>query len=238
MYSACIWIASKMEDMTPPRSEDLVYISDFSFTPDKLRSLETRICKVLQFRLHRVTPFHFVHVNLRASQACAAPNCHHFLGRASAMQQMTLYLLEISRSCYLLSHRKPSLIAAACVYLARATLGVGEKVQQHGSKGGDGNNSHGSVSVYWTKTLEYYTGYTVSDLKDTVLKIHRLQISAEKSSNGVAPAFSKYKTEANLRVSLRTVRRVEELGFFGTTEMMTMIKHDDMIVDDENAVVL
>jgi cyclin-A len=217
--SACMWIASKMEDMTPPRTEELVYISDHSFTSERLCFLETRICRELQFRLHRVTPFHFVHVYLRASQACASPSCHHFLDHA-VMQQMTFYLLELSRSCYMISHRKPSLLAAACVYLARATLGLRDK-QPNGE------------NVFWTKTLEYYTGYSVDGLKDTVLEIHRLQTAAEKnSSHGVTPAFAKYKTEAYLRVSWKTVRRVEDLG------LATTMKHEDINVNEVHTVIV
>lgn len=241
--SACMWIASKMEDMTPPRTEDLVYISDYSFSSEKLRSLETRICQELQFRLHRVTPFHFVSVYLRASQAaCADVAAHH----TDLVLHLTLYLLELSRSCYALSLRKPNLLAAACVYLARATLGLREKplwqsrpvlfnitpTAGDADAGKRTNLNQNNRSAFWTETLEYYTGYSVEHLTDTILQIHRLHTAAELSSTGVTPAFTKYKTDAHHRVSLKTVVRVEDLGF------VTAISHEDLTVNTEHAVLL
>jgi Cyclin, C-terminal domain/Cyclin, N-terminal domain len=193
--SACIWMASKMEDRTPPDIRDLEYISDYSVTPSQMRALEEKICSALSFRLHRVTPFQYVQVYLRASEQGRDPMT------SSPLRSMTLYLLELSRYSFRISDQPASVIAAACVYLARATLGIQDF-------------SHcADTGQYWTKTLEYYTGYKMDDLKVIVLCLHSLQISAESSSIGVAPAYGNYRTEAHFRVSARTVRRVEDLGF-------------------------
>jgi len=189
-----------MEEVYPPRNEKFVYISDYSFTSDRFNHLESRICKFLEFRLQRVTPFHFVHIGLRASQACVAAACPHFLDH-TVVKELTLYLLELSRASYGLSLRKPSLLAAACMYLARATLGMRAPTDQ----AVEGNE-------FWTKTLQYYTGYRVQDLTGTALRIHQWHMAAENSSTGVTPAFSKYRGETHLRVSLKTVPRVEDLG--------------------------
>lgn len=211
-----------MEDRSPPSVEDLVYISDYSFSSDKLRRLETRICNMLEFRLQRTTPFQFLQVNLRASQACPLANCHRYLDN-SLLLNMTLYLLELSRSSYILSSSPPSILSAACVYLARATLGL--RAKQHEAA----VDEHG----IWTKTLEFYTGYSVKDLTDTVLQIHRLQLGAELSDNGVAPAFLKYKKADTLFASLKTVLRVEDLG------LATHMEHDDLaIAAEEHSVLL
>lgn len=183
-----------MEDRTPPDIRDLEYISDYSVTPSQMRALEAKICSALSFRLHRVTPFHYVHIYLLASEHGQDPTL------SGPLPSMTLYLLELSRYSFRLSDQPASLIAAACVYLARATLGIQEA-------------SHTDDGRYWTKTLEYYTGYNMGDLKVIVLCLHSLQISAESSSIGVAPAYGNYRTEAQFRVSSKTVRRVEDLGF-------------------------
>jgi len=202
--SACLWIASKIEEIYPPRNDKFVYISDYSFSSEKLINLETRICSLLEFRLQRVTPFHFAHVNLRASQACAVAACPHFLDH-SVVLEMTLYLLELSRASYVLSLRKPSLVAAACMYLARATLGLRAPPSHAAHESG-----------FWTQTLQYYTGYSVQDLTGTVLRIHQWHMAAESAPAGVTPAYNKYRTEAHLRVSLKTVLRVEDLGLAST----------------------
>jgi len=216
---ACLWLAAKIEEVYPPRNERFVYIADYSFTADKLNHLETRICKLLQYRLQRVTPFHFVYVNLRASQACEAVACPHFLDH-TVVKEVTLYLLELSRASYVLSLRKPSLLAAAAMYLARATLGIRAPADQ----AVEGNE-------FWTKSLEYYTRYSVKDLTGTALRIHQWHLSAESSPTGVNPVFTKYKAEAHLRVSLKTVPRVEDLGL--ETEMT---HNEDMLIDENKEV--
>jgi len=193
-FSACIWMASKMEDRTPPEIRDLEYISDYSVTPSQMRALEARICCVLSFRIHRVTPFHFVQLYLRASAKGRDP-------QDGPLRSMTLYLLELSRYSHRISEQPASLIAAACVYLARATLGISEAEELP------------TDGTFWTKTLEHYTSYSTEDLKYVIWTVHSLQLSAESSSIGVAPAYGNYNTDARFRVSARTVRRVEDLGF-------------------------
>lgn len=214
---ACLWIAAKIEEVYPPRNERFVYIADYSFTSDKLSHLETRICKLLQYRFQRVTPFHFVGVNLRVSQACEAAACPHFLDH-TVVKELTLYLVELSRASYVLSLRKPSLLAAAATYLARATLGIRAPANQAVEGGNE----------FWTKSLEHYTGYSVQDLTGTALRIHQWHLAAESSPSGANPVFTKYKTEAHLRVSLKTVPRVEDLG------LETEMTHNGDVLIDEN----
>ena len=159
------------------------------------------------------------------------------------MLHLTLYLLELSRSSCALSHRKPNLLAAACVYLARATLGLRESLYQSrpvlqnitaSGDAGKRQNMHpkNNRGAFWTKTLEYYTSYSVDDMTDTILQIHRLHTAAELSSTGKTPAFTKYKTDARFRVSLKTVVRVEDLG------LVTTIRHEDLTVNGEHAILL
>jgi hypothetical protein len=203
-----------MEDKDPPSFDDFVYISDHSFTSNKLRQLESRVCKELEFRLHRVTPLHFITEFLRASHAC--PNgCCHF--DHSVLRQLVLYLLELSRIPADLGRRKPSLVAAATIYLARATLGLRERRSDHAV------DRHG----YWTKTLQHYTGYSIKDLKKTVLTIHKYQLAAEESNYNAS--FAKFKLKKYKHVSLKTVLRIEDLGF------ETADSHDDLEIDEQGA---
>lgn len=207
-FSACMWIASKMEDKSPPSVDDFVYISDHSFTSNYLRLIEEKICRLLEFRLHRVTPMHFVNYLLRASHACPSRGCQfdHVLLRRS-----TEYLLSLSRlSWHLSSHTEPSRLAAAAVYLARATIGITQGHAQHRV------DAHG----YWTKTLEYYSGYSLADLRSTVLALHRYQSAAEESDK-IRGTYIKYGQRAFGKVSLKTARRVEDLGF------SVRVRHDE-----------
>jgi hypothetical protein len=199
VYSACAWIASKMEDRNPPLQDDFVYISDQSVSSGMLRRFEKRICKELGFNLHRLTPIHYANSFLRASNACPCLSCPF---DHPVLRQLFLYLIELARIPVALVDSPPSLVAAAAVYLARATLGLREEdpTRQAGA----------NENCYWTKTLQHYTGYSVEDLKDTVLRIYEYQLQAEQLA--IAP-YIKFRSKARLHVSLKTVVRIEDLGF-------------------------
>jgi Cyclin, C-terminal domain len=141
-----------------------------------------------------------------------------------------LYLIEIGRSSNVLSDKPPSLLAAAAVYLARATLGIQNKepLAAGGSGGGIipqhsvvpptsllAQNAAAATTTgkYWSRTLAYYTGYDVCEMVPIIRHLHALHKAAESRPNEApSPAFTKYQTSAHYRVSLKTVRRVEDLG--------------------------
>ena len=211
-HSACTWVAAKMEDRSPPSMDDLVYISDRSFHTETLRQLEQRICRQLAFALHRVTPLHYLNQFLRASRSCSCASC---LFDHPVLRKLVLYLLELSRVSFDLSYRPPSLVAAAAVYLARATLGLRETHPDRklGTTG------------YWTRTLQYTTGYSLRDLEGTALLLHRYQLGSESSKTSAS--FIKYKKRNLMSVSCRTVPRVEDLDFD------VPVRHDDFVFHPE-----
>lgn len=193
LCSACAWIAAKLEDKSAPSVEEFVWISDYSFTSDTLRSLEERVCQELSFRFSCVTPFHFVNIFLRASNACPNGRCEF---DHPVLRQVVMYLLALSRLSYQLSLCKPSLLAAAAVYVARATVGI--------------RDSHPAHAVhpegFWTRTLEYYTGYKREDIRDAVMIIHRYQLGAEKAEN-IKGIFTKFSKSSHHCASLKTAVR-------------------------------
>jgi hypothetical protein len=123
---------------------------------------------------------------------------------------MTMYLLELSRVSFDLSYRPPSLITAAAVYLARATLGV------------RGNETRG----FWSRTLEHTTGYSVEDLKDTVLFLLKYHLSAETNNNTHA-TFTKYRKRSVCAVATKTAPRLDEL-----VDLDLDVLHEDLIFDE------
>jgi Cyclin, C-terminal domain len=165
-----------------------------------LRSLEAKVCKQLQFRFQRVTPVHFLSLFLRASHACASGKYCQF--ENVVLRHMCMYILELSRLSIELSVQKPSLIAASSLYMARVTLGLRETNLEHCVDG----------DRYWTKTLLHYTGYTVSQLKEASLHIHKYFVSAE-SSETLNASYLKFKKSFYRSVSLKTVPSIECLGF-------------------------
>jgi hypothetical protein len=196
--SACLWIACKMEEVEPPSVEDFVYISDNSYPSQQIINMEMSVCEALRFRLWQVTPFQFVYEFLRASHACSNPGCLP-TSHNHVLRNMVLYLIEIARVPYELCGRSPSLIAAAAVYLARATLGMRDAAHAADTSG------------IWTLTLLHYTGYSVDQLKETVSLIHQHHRVAGEGS--LKQVFAKFLKEKYFRVSLKTALNAEDLGF-------------------------
>lgn len=186
--ATCTWLACKIEEQNPPEVSQIAYVSDNIYSIEQIKRMERRVCNALGWALARQTPYPFIHEFMRASHECPNPSCE----LPPTFHHMVSYLLELGRLPYTPVTKKPSLLAAAAVYLARVTLGIG---------GGE----------WWTRTLEYYTGYSKDDLKEVVLSIHSYQIASEDST--LKSAFTKYRNKKYRRVALKTVPREEDLGF-------------------------
>lgn len=181
--------------------------------------MEARVCRALKFNLNFCTPVQYVDRFLRASYVTSEGNVAS-AGVASGRQGMSMavmascannprnvlmnklvhYLLDLAVLEYKLVAKKPSLVCAAAVYLARATLGVCDPASDPMSLG-----------RYWSKTLEYYTGYDQWDLEESVRLLYRLQDNAEESN--LSCVFKKHKGVKTKRVAMKTVVNEEELGF-------------------------
>lgn len=200
---ACTWIAAKMEEVEAPSVDDFVYISDNIYRREQILDMEMDVCTALKFHLQHVTPVSYAHEYLLASEA--GP-CNPTMPTGPAfhpvLRHMVYYLLELSRLSYDLVATKPSLVAASAVYLARATLGIREMSP---TKAVDSNG-------YWTKTLEFYSSYSVEELKDTVRVLLHHQREAETSN--LKAVFNKYRKDKFMYVSTKTVLNHEQLDLY------------------------
>jgi len=197
---ACTWIAAKMEEVEAPSVDDFVFISDNIYRREQILDMEMDVCTALKFHLQHVTPVSYAHEYLLASEA--GP-CNSSMPTGPAfhpvLRHMVYYLLELSRLSYDLAATKPSLVAASAVYLARATLGISETsptktVDPHG---------------YWTKTLEFYSGHSVEEMKGTVRVLLHLQQEAEASN--LKAVFNKYSKDKFMYISTKTVLNHKQL---------------------------
>ena len=170
-------------------------ISDNSVATAKLRELEFRVFRQLRFSLHCLTPLHYLNAYLRAWRACPCRNCEY---DHPVLREMVMYLLCLARLPSGLMDQRPSLLVAAALYLASATLGIRD------------SRTPAYPHKYWSRTLQYYTGYSVSDLCRSVLLIYNYQLQAGELGRG---PFDKYKVESCLKVSLIAARRLEDLQF-------------------------
>lgn len=243
--ATCVWMACKIQEITPPKSSEIKYVSDHIYSKQQITRMERRVCNALNFSFFKApTPHQFLYEYMRASLAeCVSEQTWPVLSRSfaktsaipgsaigvrfathSVFRDMTHYLLELGRLPYGPTGRNPSLLAAAAVYLARVTLGIPAALKNATESAASitSNSTYlssfsesvrdlTSVSYYWTPTLEYYTGYKQRDLRETVFEIHEYQMAAESSN--LRAVFNKYKSKSYHRVALKTVVRVEDLGF-------------------------
>ena len=214
ILSVCSWLASKFEDHKPPSQEDFSFISDHSVSTGKLRRMEFRLCRLLDFNLSRLTPFHFLNTFLRASNACPCRTCEY---ENPILREMVNYLLCLARLPCELMDTRPSLVAAAALYLARATLNIRNPVNHSSSQ-------RDYPHTYWSPTLEHYTNYTPTHLRRSVLLIYRYQLQAQQLE---IAAYQKYKDTSKYRVALKTARRLEDLDLPGMT-----LTHEDWNLTD------
>ena len=191
-------MASKMEDRDPPLMEDFFYISDQSVSTYAIRNMESRVCKILEFRLQRLTPIQYFPTFLRAGRHCQDPACTY---QSSVQHHMVMYLVTLGRLSYTLSRFGPSVLTAAAVYLSRVTLDIAEESNE------DEDSEHGK---YWSARLAHYTGFSKDDLKNPVFLLYHYQLKAEELNVAVFHHFTKTKFDS---VSIRTAPRLEDLGF-------------------------
>ncbi|KAF5838234.1 A-type cyclin [Dunaliella salina] len=107
---ACMWIASKFEEIYPPNVNDFCYITDNTYTKEQMVDMEELVLKKLKYELTVPTSKTFLR---RLLQVCNPDEYLHFLSNYLAEAA----LLDNSMLCFL-----PSQVAAASVYLANLML--------------------------------------------------------------------------------------------------------------------
>ncbi|KAI3682308.1 hypothetical protein L1987_82204 [Smallanthus sonchifolius] len=130
-------IASKYEEIWAPEVNDLVQISDRAYEHRHVLVMEKRVLGRLEWNLTVPTPYVFLLRFIKA--ATAAP-------LETNMENMVYFYAELGMMNYEVIIRFcPSMVAAAAVYAARATLNKGD---------------------VWHETLEMHTGFTEAQVMD------------------------------------------------------------------------
>eukprot|EP00798_Chlamydomonas_sp_ICE-L_P005764 gene5764-6061_t len=108
--AACMWVASKYEEIYPPSAADFVYITDNTYTRDQVLQMEEAVLKILDYELTVPTAKLFLR---RLLQVCNPDELLHYLSN---------YLTEVSLLDHNMLQFLPSEIAAASVYLSNLIL--------------------------------------------------------------------------------------------------------------------
>lgn len=161
---SCMLIASKYEEICAPQVDEFCYITDNTYGREEVLEMEKRVLNHLQFQLAGPTTKTFLRRFIWAAQAGQ---------KISTLQLEFLgnYLAELTLVEYGFLQYLPSMIAGSAVFLAKVTLDPSTKP--------------------WNPTLQHYSGYKPSELKECVKAIHDLQCNKK---NCTLPAVrEKYK---------------------------------------------
>ncbi|CAH1422573.1 unnamed protein product [Lactuca virosa] len=170
----CMLIASKYEEMCAPSVEEFCFITDNTYTKSEVVNMEGQVLNELNFQFSAPTTKTFLRRFLRAAQASnQSPNFE--------LEFLANYLAELTLIDYNFLVFVPSNVAASVVFLARWMLDQSRHP--------------------WNDTLEHYTNYKPSDLKNTVLALHGLRSSDISSPlNAIRSKYNqdKFKCVASL----------------------------------------
>eukprot|EP00249_Psilotum_nudum_P011730 c23349_g1_i2 orf=384-1925(+) len=149
---SCMLVAAKYEEICSPQVEEFCYITDNTYSREEVLEMERRVLRYLHFELTGPTTKSFLRRFIRAAQAgMKTPNLQlEFLGN---------YLAELTLVEYSLLKYLPSVIASAAVFMAKVTLDP--------------------TTRPWDATIQHYTGYRPSELKECVQAIHDLQCNTK-----------------------------------------------------------
>jgi cyclin B len=127
-----MFIASKYEEVCPPELKDFLYVTDQACTRDQLIMMELDLLQVLQFSLTVPTAWRFLErfCRLVEADACSA--------------SLAQYLCELALVDYHMVKHKPSLQAAAALFLALKIL---------------------KIEPAWTPRLELLTTYAMAEVR-------------------------------------------------------------------------
>ncbi|XP_056850151.1 cyclin-A2-4-like isoform X2 [Raphanus sativus] len=152
-FGLVVFLKRKYEEINAPRIEELCFITDNTYTRDEVLEMESQVLKHFSFQIYTPTSKTFLRRFLRAAQAS------HLMMPSVEMEFLANYLTELTLiECQFLKYL-PSVIAASAVFLARWTIN---------------QSSHP-----WNATLEHYTTYKASDLKECVQALQDLQLNTK-----------------------------------------------------------
>ncbi|XP_021759529.1 putative cyclin-A3-1 [Chenopodium quinoa] len=157
-------IASKYEEIDPKPVEKFCDMTENTYTKQEVVDMEVDVLKTLNYEMGNPTVKSFLRRFTRVAQGNSkTPNLQlEFLG---------YYLAELSLLDYGCVKFLPSMVAASVIFLAKFTT----QPKKHP----------------WNSSLQSYTGYKPSDLKECVLRIQDLQL--DRRGGSLVAVRNKYK---------------------------------------------
>lgn len=138
--ATCLLIASKFEELSPPLVADFLYLCDDAYNAEQMLAMEREILAVLGYDINAPVAYRFLR---RLARAASASMETHTMAR---------YIAEHSLHEYEFVDVRPSLVAAASMYLALRMKKLGG----------------------WTPTLKHYSGYSVDEMLPLVERLNNM----------------------------------------------------------------
>ena len=174
-------LASKFEEIYAPAVDEFVYISDNTYTHEEIVRMESKVCKILNFKMTVSTTTSFLTRFIQAAHAD-----QKLLTDSAGTEDnkekapfFAKYVSELALQEYNMLKYKPSMIAAASVSLSRRTC---------------------NITPIWHDTLAHYTQYEHGELRQCERALRRLQRQA--GSSELRAIYEKYQGSQFKRVSL------------------------------------
>jgi len=174
-------IAAKVEEIYPPKLNDLIYICGGAYTMEQLLSMECAILLNLDFRTDGPTVEHFLPHLIAASQsrnnlgpdpilATGLASLWEFSAasdRDESRNDIAWFLAELALLDVRMSHYPPSQVSASALYLANILI---KHVRPQ--------DIHMELPNLWDDALVQISGYTEPMLLECVDDLNRLRTAA------------------------------------------------------------
>ncbi|CAF2809170.1 unnamed protein product [Rotaria sp. Silwood2] len=175
---ATFLIAAKVEETHHPPVDELVYVTDHTYTSDQVKKMEKKILHELRFELNRPTSLQFLR---RFSFISSASDEQHAIGK---------YLIDMSLLDVSCIDLLPSLVAASATYIARYILNQ--------------NQSSSTFEQCWPQDLQIRSPYkTLQSLSNGIQILARCinNYLSGNSSKEYEILVKRYDNEQLLKVS-------------------------------------
>nr|CAG8437749.1 5105_t:CDS:2 [Entrophospora candida] len=160
-----LFISGKYEEVLAPSIKNYIYMSEEGYTDEDILNAERYVLQTIDYKLNYPNPMNFLRRISRAD--------HYYIPARTVAK----YLMEITLLDHAFLTCKPSMIAAASLYLARIMLKCGE----------------------WTANLIHYSTYTEEQIKPWSKLILQYLIINNKH---VDQLYLKYSTKKFMKASI------------------------------------
>ncbi|KAK9756403.1 hypothetical protein RND81_01G094700 [Saponaria officinalis] len=183
---SAMFIASKYEEIDPKPLEKFCDMTENTYTKQEVVDMEADVLRILKFEMGNPTVKTFLRKFIRAAQGNSTKNPN------LQLEFLCYYLAELSLLDYGCVKFLPSTIAASVVFLAKFSI----QPKEHP----------------WSSSLQHYTGYKPSDLKECVMRIQDLQL--QKRGGSLEAIRNKYKQHKFKCVSTLTFPTASPTCYF------------------------